>query len=359
VSNGSSSLEPVARAALTRRGTAMQAVPYRQALWVGAQALTAGGLALAGVWAADPELAVSLSLGVGASMVNPRKLWAAPLVTAAVVVGGLLTAAIDWSPIIGAGAVAGLAIAWLLPDATDWLDWLNAALAAAATATLGLWAADHLLPQLVGSVWGAALGSGIMGLIASQALIPLALRFDNPTIPTSRQIQRLLQPAYRPPVFQAIDLYNIAIRNAPDSETRRGMAEVTTWVFRLQCTLQTLDSELQAIDPAKIAERIAACEAESGDDEFTKDRRNATATHLRRLLDHRAAIATERRRSEALVEYALAFLEEARAGLAVARELPGEATPDRLPEVLDRLRTHAASGDARRKTAREMGKMQV
>ena len=83
----------------------------------------------------------------------------------------------------------------------------------------------------------------------------------------------------------------------------------------------------------------------------------ATAEHLKRLLEHRAAIAVERGRTDALVEYALAFLEEARAGLAVARELPGEAIPDRLPEVLGRLRTQARDGDARRRTVRELDRL--
>jgi hypothetical protein len=359
VTSGPTSLQPSPSSPLTVSGSAVAALPRRQAGWVFAQALTAGVLALAGLWASQPELALTMSLGVGVAGVNPRRLWAAPLVAAAVVMGGLLSAALDWSPILGAGAVAGLAMAWLLPETTDWVDYLNGALATAAGAALGLWAADNLLPDLVGTAWGAPLGGAVIGLVASQGLVPLSLRFDNPTIPTARQIQRELTAQYRPPVFKAVDLYKGAIAVAPDGMTRRGMAEITTWVFRLQKTLQTLDGELAAIDPARIDERIAATEVDDDADPFTKERRVATAAHLRRLLEHRKAIATERQRTEALVDYALAFLEEARAGLAVARELPGEAAPDRMPEVLDRLRTHAAAGDARRKTAREMGKLQV
>jgi hypothetical protein len=71
-------------------------------------------------------------------------------------------------------------------------------------------------------------------------------------------------------------------------------------------------------------------------------------------MEHRHLIDIERQRTHALVEYALAFLEEVRAGLAVARELPGEAIPERLSEVLGRLRGQAKAGDARRRTAREM-----
>lgn len=359
MSQGPTSLETRATSALLHAGSAVKAIPRRQASWVGAQTLAATGLAVTGLWAAQPELALTVSLGIGVAAVNLRRLWALPLVTAAVVLGGLLTAALDWSPVLGAGAVAGLALAWLLPETTDWLDYLNGALATAAGATMGLWAADHLLPDLVSHGWGGALAGAMIGFVASQGLVPLSVRFDNPSVPTARQIQRLLQPMYRPPVFRAVHLYESSARSAPDGQTRRGMAEVTTWVFRLQTTLQALDRELDEIDPDLIVQRIRACEDQDVSDAFTRDRKVATAAHLRRLLDHRAAIAVERERTEALVEYALAFLEEARAGLAVARELPGEATPDRLPEVLDRLRGHAQAGDARRKTAREMGKMQA
>jgi hypothetical protein len=351
-------LEPALVAPLTR-GSSVRALPRRQASWVAAQALTGGALALTGLWVAEPELALALSLGAGVAAVNPRKFWAIPLVGAAMMVAGLVTQALDMPSVLGVGAVAGVLLTWLLPEQTDWLDALNGALATAAGATIGLWTAQNLLPDVVGSWWGATLCSVLVGLVASQGLVPLAVRFDNPQVPSARAVRRALKNPYRPPVFQALELYAVAARQAPDTETRRGMAEVASWVFRLQRTLQTLDTELEAIDPLRIEERIRACEQDEAADTFTRERRQATAVHLRRLLEHRSAIATERQRTEALVEYALAFLEEARAGLAVARELPGEATPDRLPEVLHRLRSHAAAGDARRKTAREMGKMEA
>jgi hypothetical protein len=181
-----------------------------------------------------------------------------------------------------------------------------------------------------------------------------------PKLPSVNHIKRSLKVKYRPPVFKALQLFRSSRVHAPDGDTRRGLAEVSTWVFRLQSTLQALDAELRNIDPGEIEQRIAHCERSDDEtDDFTRERRHATATHLRRLLEHRRAIAVERNRTEAVVEYAMAFLEEARAGLAVARELPGEDAPDRLPEVLDRLRTHSAAGDARRRTAREMGAIQV
>ena len=138
------------------------------------------------------------------------------------------------------------------------------------------------------------------------------------------------------------------------------MAEVATWVFRLQITLQALDNELSHIDPDQVRARIESNRNLGPEvDEFTRERRAATAQHLERLLQHRQAIEIEKSRTDALVDYALAFLEEARAGLAVARELPGETTPERLPEVLRRLRASAQEGDARRRTARELGAIQV
>ena len=63
----------------------------------------------------------------------------------------------------------------------------------------------------------------------------------------------------------------------------------------------------------------------------------------------------ERARAESLQTYALAYLEEARAGLAVARLLPGEHTPEALGSVLERLREHAADRSSRRNAAREVG----
>lgn len=354
----STQLEPP-RPTSVLRPSATAALARRQATWVATQAATALGLSVAGLWASQPELALSLSLGAGAGVVNPRRAWALPLVLVGVTLAGLLAGRLDWPPIVFAGAAAGLAAMWLLPEGTDWLDAVNGALATALGATVGLWTAHQVLPDLVSTTAGALVCAAIVGLVASQGLIPAALRFDRITVPSHRLIRKTLEVPYRAPALRAVELYAITTQVAPDAETRRGLAEVATWVYRLQLTLRTLDRELAAIEPQKVEERIAACEADDNADPFTRERRQATAQHLRRLLDHRRAIAVERQRADALVDYALAFLEEARAGLAVARELPGEASPDRLPEVLHRLRTHAAEGDTRRKTAREMGRIDV
>ncbi len=342
---------------IDRRAT--HALPGQQAGWIATQTVAAALLAVGGVWAVQPTLALTVALGAGVALIAPRRVWAAPLVVALVVSGGLLAEGLRIPAIVGAGAMAGLLAAWLLPWTATWLDHVNGALATAAGASLGLWAAARFLPADLPPVAAAALTAAVTGLVASQGLVPLAMRFDAVTPPSRREIAKALTLQYRPPVQRAVNLYAEAIkRHTPERETRRGLCEVTRWVFRLQITLQELDAELRDIDEDEVAQRIAECEADGVQtDAFTRERRQATAGHLRRLLEHRAALAVERTRTDALVGYALAFLEEARAGLALARRLPGEAAPDRLPEVLQRLRTHAADGDARRRTQREIDRL--
>jgi len=357
-----SSLQKVQSTALAvKRGSAMSSIPKRQALWIAGQVAATLATVAVGLWASHPELALTFGLAVGASAVNPRKLWASPLVIAAISMVGLFFYIQEWPAVIGAGAAAGAFASWLQPQRTDWLDHVHGALGVLTGSSLGLWAATTLVPTALPAALVGGLTALLVGLVASQGMLPVAYRYDQlPPLPSARQIRKLLRVAYRRPVFKAVELYRGCQTAAPDAETRRGMAEVATWVFRLQQTMQTLDRELESIDPAEIAQRIDACENLGADaDPFTRERRQATARHLNRLLEHRKAIDTERGRTEALVDYALAFLEEARAGLAVARELPGEAVPDRLPEVLDRLRSQAKEGDARRRTAREMSAMEV
>lgn len=341
---------------LVRHGSALMALPKRQAWWVGAQ-VTAAAL-LTGLWATAPELVVVISLAAGVMAVNPRKFWAFPLVASLVTAAGMMFQAVELPAIIGAGAAAGAIASWLSPEPTDAVDHVNAALATLTGSSLGLWAASTLIPEALPALGTVMLTSAIVGLVSSQGLLPLAFRFDHPRLPSHRHVRNALKVAYRPPVFKAFGLYVGSANSAPDTDTRRGMSEVALWVFRLQVTLQTLDGELDAIDPDTIGKRIAQAEApDAANDSFTRERRQATADHLRRLLQHRDAIAIERQRTEALVDYALAFLEEVRAGLAVARALPGEHIPERLGEVLGRLREHANDGDARRRAAREVGRL--
>lgn len=339
---------------------ALERLPWRQARWVGASVLGGLATALTSLWVLQPEIALTLSMAAGVVAVNPRKLWAGPLVATGVTSAGLLCFALGVPAVIGAGAAAGALATWLLPHRTDWVDLLNGALGGLAGSSLGLWAAASLLPVTLPASVAAVLTTAIVAIVGSQGLLPAALRFDQePQIPTIRKVQRGLKVMYRPHVFRALELYKSAAHQAPDVETRRGLAEVATWVFRLQLTRQAHDAELNNIDPGSVQARIDKNRDNPPDlDEFTRERRLATVAHLERLLEHREQIELEARRNEALVDYALAFLEEARAGLAVARRLPGETLPDRLPEVLERLRSQAREGDARRRTARELSALE-
>jgi len=340
---------------VTRRGSALQTLPRRQAYWIAGQVGAASLTAILALWTLQPEIALTLSLAAGAASVNPKRLWAVPVVATGVTLVGLFCYAMAWPVVIGAGAAAGALATWQIPHRTDWLDYINNALATLTGSSIGLWLASLLVPEAlpIGAV--AVMTAGVVGIVSSFGLLPSALRFDTPTLPSIRKIRGTLRALYRPPVFKAVDLYRRSVRTRiPDTDQRRGLAEVATWVYHLQVSLQTLDRELDAIDVDSIEKRIDTAEATDSDDEFTRERRLAAAAHLRRLLENRDTIRIERDRTEALVEYALAFLEEARAGLIVARQLPGEAVPDRLGEVLDRLRSQARAGDARRRTAREM-----
>ena len=127
------------------------------------------------------------------------------------------------------------------------------------------------------------------------------------------------------------------------------------WVYRLQQTLRKLDSALDTVDLSSIDERIQAAESSHDQpDTFTRDRQRATIAHLQQLKAHQKAIELEKTRTTALVEYAMAYLEEARAGLFLGTTYVGEGAPGQLSEVLERLRTYAVEGSARRQTAREL-----
>jgi hypothetical protein len=337
---------------------ALALLPRRQATWVVGSAAAAVVAAFAGLWASQPTLALALVLATGAATVSARALTRAPLLVGAVVLAALGAERIEVPGILAAGAVVGLALPFVMSSAPDRWDLLHGTLGAVAAAGLGLWAAYRLLPggfDGSGGALEAGLAGGLFGLLSAQGMVPLALRLDADPLPSEREIRAQLSEPYRPPALRASRLVRGLKPSSGDGESRRGLGEVARWILRLQVTLQALDAELREVDPGATERRIAELEARTEDDAFTRERRVATATHLRRMLSHTEAIRVERQRTEALVEYALAFLDEARVGLVIASELPGEAGPDRLDEVLGRLRTQAAGGEARRQTRRELG----
>lgn len=334
--------------ALTLRSPAALAARPAGMVLLGTGAVVA--LALAGVFGSMPELVLCAGLGLGIAVFDPRRAWMAPVGAVAAVAAGYATGFLMISPVLGAGAAVGLLGAWLWPAQKTRMDVANAAMAGSAGSGLALWASTQVIaPQ---GVAGAAAAAAAVALGGAASLIPLVLRYE-PTLPTAAEIGKALQPAYRAPVMRAAEMYRVTVPKTPDLDTRAGLAEIVWWVFRLQVTLQTLDGEVGAIPVERTQKRIE--DALSGaDDPFTRERKEATAAHLKRMLAHRDAMTVERGRTAALVDYALSALEESRAGLAIGHHLPGEETPEKIPEVVERLRAHAREGEARRRTRREI-----
>ena len=360
---------------------ALPRLPARQVAWALVQASTFALLVATGLAARLPDLATGLALGLGLAAAFPqsigRGLFVAMGVAAATVLGGALSsgsATIDLAVATLSGAVApavspvggaqilagGLAAGLGLPLVAGWERGraLWGAMAGAATAGLGAWVALRLVP--VGPVTPAlaAIFAGLSGLVAAQTLlvVPLTLKSAS-RIPNPSRIRAALGAAYQEPCLRAWQIDQSVASQSPDADTRDGLGEVAAWIYRLQWMLQDMDKELEANEPVAMRTRIVGIleEAEDSSDPFTRERRLATAKHLEQLLGHRDTLARERSRTNALAEYAGAYLEEARAGLALARIQPGAHTPERLDDVLGRLRSYSAERAARRRTAQEIG----
>lgn len=345
-------------------------LPGRQLAWTAWSALALSVASAAGLLSSHPAIVVSLALALGAWASRPRQLLRGAGVAAAtlgaVLLVGLLegqagsSTLLSGAQVLTAGAVAGLGASLLdRPTADRWRR-VQGGLGGAAGAGLGWWAATTLVgPPGEGALTGALQGAAL-GLLGSQALLAGAMQWKaTDRIPSPSRIRAALAPAYQPPCLRAWQLDQGFEKQAPDPDTRDGLGEVAAWIFRLQWTGMALDREIAALEGEGLGRRRDALDerAASAADEFTRDRLQATARHLEQLARHRDTLALERERTAALAEYASAYLEEARAGLALARVLPGEHVPDRLGDVLGRLRSHAAASDARRRTARELGEL--
>ena len=341
------------KALVPTRHRPLATLPLRQVAWAGGAAGSALGLQALGLFESQPEVALGVAVAAGPALAVPSRVWALPLVAVVGTLGALLAAALGLPAVLAIGAITGLATGLLHPG-TATLDRINATLAGLAGAALALsatqaWIAPALLPA-----WQPAVTAALVSLGASLAWLPLLAPLHADPLPSPARITRALAPAYRAPVVRARTLVLRARPHLPDAEARRGLAEVAGWVFALQRTLQDQDRSLDTIDGDDVRARIEALTRAPTDDAFTRERHAATIAHLERLLSHRDGLARERGRTEALVVYALAFLEEAVAGVALSRERPGEAPPERLSEVLDRLRSHAVDGQAARQSRREV-----
>ena len=352
-------------------------LPLKQLLWAGAVAAALGVGSLVDAVPAAMDLVFGLGLGAAVLLSSSKRRLAAlgafmalPVITVAMgaFVGGssfLQSVGLQDSlpgyvggigawQVLAAGGAAGLAVSALGLPTMDRFQAVVGVLAGVALCGLGWWVSQRLLPS--GPQWAAAQG-GILGLVTGQLLILPGLRTKSTSrIPSPARIRATLEEAYRGPCMDAWTVDQHVERESPDQETRDGLGEVGAWIYKLQWTLQALDQQLAGQDAMALQERIARTyeEAEDCSDSFVRERRVATARHLEQLQSHLEQIDKERRRTEALREYASAFLEEARTGLALARVTPGSHTPDRLDDVLGRLRSYSDEREAHRQTAHEV-----
>ena len=317
---------------------------------------TAAWLGLAAAGLGESAFAPAVAIGIAACTARPKHLVMAALVIPAAVLSVLAATAIGVPAWSAAGLVGGLAAAWLSLGRRQPWRLANTALAGAALLPLGMLAQHHLAALLP-----AALALPVTAMVASSitALLLLVMAVDfRPLarIPSPRRIRSTLAPAYQEPCLQAWEHDRVVRTMAPDRETRDGLGEVAAWVYRLSIGLQEQDTELDLLSHEDIGARVTAARKAvyETDDAYTRDRRKATLRHLERMEQHRDALALERQRTESLVDYALATLAEARAGLAFSRRGTGGPAPEGIDEVLQRLRTHATAEAARRDTAREL-----
>ena len=333
-------------------------VPWRQLRWVLAQS------AVLLVLTAQNFLPYSygstifgLGLGAGVAAAHPKP---------KAILGILFTAAAAYaadlmnvSEILMGGLAAGLCLGWLSDLRSGW-RLAQTAVGVAAGTGLGLWVGTTLVGQTWPFLVGVTFVATIAGLIASQVEWIAALRWRQADrIPSPGRIRATLSESAREPALRAWNLDQSLAKAAPDPETRDGLGEVAAWVYRLAWSRQNIETELTSVEGEGLAERIAVARqtASAEQDAFTRERREAAVRHLEQLVGHRDALALEAGRTAALMDYALAFLEQARAGLALSRVSPGEQVPERLSDVLGRLRAHATDGDARRRTARQLSSL--
>ena len=308
---------------------------------------------------AAPEYAVAIALGVGASATRPRHLLFSPILVAATVLATASALALNLSGLLGAGLMAGAGVALLEHGRRDKWRILNTGLAASVLVPLGYHGAQQLTNIL--PAWSILpVTTIVFATVCAQVLIVMGLDW-NPIarVPSPRRIRATLRPSYREPCLRAWELDRNLEKIAPDRDTREGLAEIGVWTYRLSLSLQSLDEELEHLALNDIQKRIDTTRESLGstDDPYTRERRQATLRHLEGLLRHRDALVLERERTESLVDYALATLEEARTGLIYTHRMPGAGAPDGIDEVLSRLRSYSAQEVARRETVRELEKV--
>lgn len=222
-----------------------------------------------------------------------------------------------------------------------------------ATASTGavLWWWQFLSPN---NPW-ISVGLGAMiGWTMSVWTWPWLTLSREPSAPTVYLITRKLQKPFRDPVLQGLTLYKQATKQDIDHETREGLGEIVRWLYHVQRSTQCLTQQRNAIHPEDVQRRIDALPTHHINDTFITERNLATKDHLTRLLQHRDRIGLELDRNQAMVLFAVAFLEETLTSIHVSSNSPVEWVPDRLPIVLERLRKFSNHRQATNAMKREM-----
>lgn len=297
-----------------------------------------------------------LGLGIAQFTTNARRL---PLAIGLAFLTTLLTWPVQalggpWASIAGFGL--GLSAGLLRSGLSQRWSTMNAALAGAALCSLGSWWTGDYTLALPSAIEGPLL-SLLLSVVMAPVQLVAATRWKAiARLPSRHHILTALDGIYQEACMRAWDLDSAVRRDAPDPKTREALGEVAAWIYQLSLNLQALDHELAHTSIQSIEQRIRSTTAsmEETNDPYTRERKKATLSHLEAMLDHRKALALERERTESMIEYALATLEEARTGLAFARPLSGHTVPESLDGTLFRLRAHAADADIRRKTLREL-----
>jgi hypothetical protein len=332
----------------------------RQLAWTASAIPVAALLSLAGLHTGSVTFfAVVAAAGLAAAY--PSHILRSLHLLVGLLFAGLTANASGLEPGLWMAAVTGAVATWYARGALEPWRMVNGALVGFAGAALMSWLLSILLPA---SPFPTV---GFVSAIATAAFYAFGVsqtiwldgvtwrRLDS--IPSKRRIRNTLSLRYRDPSFKAWHIDRVVRTLAPDRETREGLMEVGAWVYRLSWALQSLDKELGLADEVDLGQRIAHLEQKitTDTDTFVRERHKAAVQHLLQTKEHRNALAIERDRTGALLDYALAFLEEARAGLAVARIQPGHEIPERLHDVLGRLRSYAHERNVERTTAAEVG----
>jgi len=341
------------------KSTTAATVSRRVLAWTVVQTTATLLLAWAIPHIGPPDYLLVLAMGLGAASTRRRALLYAPLTLTVALLATATALYFGGSGLAAGAAVVGAGVG--IADTGREHPWrtVNGALAAASLASVG-YVLAHLFSETVPKWLELPFVASFTALLCALTLVVQGMGWKAVArIPSLTRIRDSLKEPYRAACERAWELDRNVGRYTPDRVTREGLGEVAAWVYRLSLTLQTLDHELAQVPTESIRARIEASARAAAEtqDAYTAERRQATQRHLEGVLRHREALALERERTESLVEYALATLEESRTGLVSSREMPGHATPEGISEVLDRLRSHATQEVARRNTALELEKV--